>query len=196
MLASHINMVLARVSKNCFTAFNAGLEAVERDDANGAAIVLQSVQSEARILQREANTIHTLLINVEKQNETKVENLTMEINQLYQNEQRLKEKENNLRVKISGLKAKREQHEKDRNVAERRQEAARAEQREAEEKYEEFKSFWWVPIVGQVLLLRELIENNKEQAFKAECEKNRHAREVENADSEISSTNAKINQVS
>ena len=189
-------MALARVSKNCFTAFNAALEAVERDDANGAAIVLQSVQSEARILQREANTIHTLLINVEKENETKVENLTMEINQLYQNEQRLKEKENNLRVKISGLKAKREQHEKDRNVAERRQEAARAEQRDAEEKYEEFKSFWWVPIVGQVLLLRELIENNKEQARKAEREKNRHAREVENADSEISSTNAEINQVS
>lgn len=72
-------MALVRASKKSFTAFNAALEAVERDDASGAAIVLQSVQSEARILQREANTIHTLLINVEQENETKVETLTMEI---------------------------------------------------------------------------------------------------------------------
>lgn len=189
-------MALVRASSDCFTAFNAALEAVERDDANGAAIVLQSVQSEAKILQREARTIHTLLINVEQENETKVENLTIEINQMHENEQRLREKENNLYVKISRLKAKREQHEEDRNVAERRQQAARAEQREAEEKHEEFTRLWWVPVVGQVLLVRELIENNKERARQAERNKNHHAREVENADSEISSTNAEIDQVS
>lgn len=189
-------MALVRATSNCFTAFNAALKAIERNDANGAAIVLQSVRSDAKIVQREARIHHKLLINVEQENETKVENLTREINRLYEKEQQLKQEENNLEVKVSGLRATREQHEENRNVAERRQEAARAEQRKAEEKNDELRSYWWVPIYGQVLLVRELIEDNKERARQAERKKNRHAREVENSDSKISSTNAKINQVS
>ena len=189
-------MALVRASKKCFTAFEAALEAVERNDANGAVIVLQSVRSEAKILQKEAHIFHEQLINVEQEDETKVENLTRQMNQLYENEQQLKKKEEKLEVKMSGLRATREQHKENRNVAERRREAARAEQRKAEEKHDELRSYWWVPIYGQVLLVRELIEDNKEQARQAERKKNRYAREVENSDSDISSTNAKINQVS
>ena len=195
MFAKDITMALVRASRNCFTAFNAALEAVERNDANGVAIILQSVQLDAKILQREARILHKLLLNVEKENEAKVANLTKEINNLYQKEQQLKKEENNLGVKISGLKANREQHEESRNAAQRRYETARAEQREAEKKHEEFKSYWWVPVYGLNLGVRELIEGNRNRAHQAERDKNRHSREVENADREISSTNANINQV-
>ena len=189
-------MTLVCASTKCFTAFNAALEAVERNDANRAAILLQSVRSDAKIVQRAAHTMHKLLISVEQENETKVENLTREINQLYEKEQQLKKEENNLEVKMSGLKATREQHEENRNVAERRQEAARAEQREAEEKHNELRSYWWVPIYGQVLLLRDLIEGNKERARQAERDKDHYAREVANATRQMNSTDIKINQVS
>ncbi len=190
-------MALVRASTlNCFTAFNAALEAVERNDANAVATILQSVQSDAKILQREARILHKRLLNVEQENEAQVENLTKEINNLFQKEHELKQEENNLGVKISGLKANREQHQQSRNAAQRRYEVARAEQREAEEKREEFESLWWVPVYGLILGVRELIEDNKNRARQAERDKNHHGREVDNADREISSTNTKINQVS
>lgn len=189
-------MTLVRASRNCFTAFNAALEAVERNDANGVANILQSIQSDAKVLQREVRILHKLLLNVERENEAQVENLTKEINNLYQKEQQLKQEKNNLGVQMSGLKANREQHQESRNAARRRYEAARAEQREAEEKHEEFRSYWWVPVYGLTLAVRELLEDNQNRARQAERDKNRHDREVENADREISSTNANINQVS
>ena len=189
-------MALVRASKKCFTAFDTALEAVERNDANRAAIVLQSVRLDAKTLQREVRILHKQLINVEQEDETKVENLTTQMNQLYEKEKRLKKKENNLKVKMSGLRATLEQHKENQNVAERRQEAARAEQREAEQKREKLKSYWWVPIYGQVLLLRELIENNKERARQAERDKDYYDREVKNATRQINSTDIKINQVS
>ena len=189
-------MALVRASKKCFTALNAALEAVEWNDANGAVIVLQSVRSDAKIVQKEARIFQKQLINVEQENETKVEKLTREINQLYENEQQLKQEENNLEVKVSGLRATRKQHEENRNVAERRREIARAEQRKAEQKREEFRSYCWVPIYGQVLAVRELIENNKERARQAERDKDYYDREVKNATRQINSTNIKINQVS
>ena len=190
-------MALVRASTlNCFTAFNAALEAVERNDTNAAATTLQSVQSDAKILQREARILHKRLLNVEQENEAQVENLTKEINNLFQKEHELKQEENNLGVKISGLKANREWHQNSRNGAQRRYEVARAEQRKAEEKRKEFESFWWVPGYGPFLVVRELIEDNKNRARQAERDKNHHGREVDNADREISSTNTKINQVS
>ena len=190
-------MALIRASKNCFTAFNAACHAVKRNDTNGAAIVLPSLTfTDANILQREARVLHKLLVNVEEENEVKVGNLTVEINQLYQNEQHLNEKEKYLAVEISGLKATRHQYEQHRKVSQIRQEAAEAKQGEAEEKHEEYENNGWIPVIGQVLWLRELFEQNKERARKAEREKNRHARDVENADSEISLTKAKIDQVS
>ena len=189
-------MALVRASSNCFTAFNEARHAVKKNDANRAAIVLQSVQSDAKILQRETRVLHKLLVNVEEENEAKVGNLTVEINQLYQNEQHLNEKEKYLAVQISGLKATRQQYEQHRKVSQIRQDAAEAKQREAENKHKEYENNWWIPVIGQVLWLRELFEQNKERARKAEREKNRHARDVENTDREISSTKAKIDQVS
>ena len=196
MIAKHIKMALVRATSNCFTAFKAALKAVERNDANGAAIALQSVRSDAKIVQRAAHILHKQLINVEQENETKVENLTREINLLYEKEQQLKKKEEKLKVKVSGLRATREQHKENRNVAERRREAARADQREAQQKRDELRSYWWVPIYGQVLAVRELIENNKERARQAERDKDYYDREVKNATRQINSTNIKINQVS
>ena len=185
-------MALVRASSNCFTAFNEARHAVKKNDANRAAIVLQSVQSDAKILQRETRVLHKLLVNVEEENEAKVGNLTVEINQLYQNEQHLKEKEKKIAVEILGLKVTRQRYEQHRKFSQIRQDAAEAKQREAEQKHEEYENNWWNP----VLWLRELSEQNKERARKAEGEKNRHARDVENADSKISLTKAKINQVS
>ena len=189
-------MALVCTSRNCFTAFNAALEAIKRNDTNEGLVILQSVHSEAKILQTEARILYNLLLNVGRENEAQVENLTKEINNLYEKEQQLKQKENNLRIKITGLEATREEHAKIRNAAQRRYEAARAEQQEAERRFEEFKILWWVPIVGQVLLIRELIENNRGRAQQAERNIRHHSREMENADREINSTNADINQVS
>lgn len=189
-------MALVRVSRKCFTAFNAAREAVERNDPNKAATVLQSIQSDAKILQGEARVHQKVLLKAEQENEAQVENLTMEINNLYQYEQRLKKNEMNLTVKISDLKAKRKQHQKNQNAARKRYEAAREKQRDAEEKLKELKSYWWVPVYGQYLAVRELVEDNTKRARQAERDKNRYDKEVEEADGEISSTNNNIDQVS
>ena len=190
-------MALVRATTNCYTAVNAALDALERNDANAAVTYLPSAQSLAKILQTEARIHHKLLLNLEQENEARVENLTKEINNLFQKEQKLKQEENNLGVKISGLKANRQQRQQCRNDTRRRYEEAGAKQREAEEKREEYERTGWDSFCKCIFMgVRELIEDNKNRARQAERHKNHHGRELENADREISSIDAKINQVS
>ena len=182
-------------SKNCFNAFNAAIEAVQKNDATGAAIILRSVRKDGELLQTEARKLHEQLRRVEQNKVTRVENLTRDINELHKEEQQVKQEKINLKTKLSSLNADREHHQQSRNEAQRRYGDAIDKQRSAERRLEEFESNWWVPIYGQVLLVRELIEDNQQQANNAERDKNRHERDVENADREIRSINDNINQV-
>ena len=182
-------------SKNCFTASNAAIEAVQKNDATGAAIILRSVRKDGELLQTEARKLHEQLRRVEQNKVTRVENLTRDINELHKEEQQVKQEKINLKTKLSSLNADREHHQQSRNEAQRRYGDAKDKQRSAERKLEKFERYWWVPIYGGVLAVRELIENNEQQANNAERDRNRHERDVENADREIRSTNDNINQV-
>ena len=75
------------------------------------------------------------------------------------------------------------------------QEAER-EKREAEKEYKEFKTYWWVPIYGQYLAVRKIVEENNGKARAASRDMACHERDVEEAEREIERTNSGIHQVS
>lgn len=75
------------------------------------------------------------------------------------------------------------------------QEAER-EKREAEKKYKEFKTYWWVPIYGQYLAVREIVEENNGKAKAALRDMARHERDAEETKREIERTNSGIRQAS
>ena len=75
------------------------------------------------------------------------------------------------------------------------QEAER-EKREAEKKYRHLKTYCWVPIYGQYLAVRKIVEENNGKARAALREMACHERDVEEAKREIERTNSVTRQVS
>ena len=63
--------------------------------------------------------------------------------------------------------------------------SAKRERNRAQEKYDKVKKYWWVPIYGQVLAIKELIEGNEYKANEAQSRMNRYEREVREYNSEL-----------
>ena len=72
---------------------------------------------------------------------------------------------------------------------------AQKEKREAEEKYDEWNRWFWVPIYGTFLAVRERIEENGKKASDAYGEMKRVECKMERAESEISWANSEIFKV-
>ena len=121
--------------------------------------------------------------------------LTRQINKLYAEEVELKNRRQALEAKKSALNDERYLCCRNKRDASRRYENARAEKREAEEKCEEAKNWWWVPGYGLLLSARELGENNEKKVRDARREMERYDREMSGADRNIKSANTAISQV-
>ena len=78
-------------------------------------------------------------------------------------EDRKQQKLNEIRAKERRVAEKRTliaDCEMEKEKAQRKQEEAEHERSEAEDRLDEVKTWWWVPIYGQILVVRELIEDN------------------------------------
>lgn len=87
--------------------------------------------------------------------------------------------------------------------AEERRREAEHKKREAEDRLNEVKKWWWIPIYGQVLCVRELIENNSstisnEERKVNECESEQNSLQgkIQSAESEISSLTNVVSNLS
>lgn len=178
-------MSLVSLSVTCFNAVERSLEAVEAGDAAGASVILQSVAKDGSLLQQKASDLRDQLNVLEGGLQERVENLASQDNQLYKKEKELGKVKQALESKKSSLCKMKEQYITNwRNASIRRQEAEK-ERREAEEKYDQVKYLWWIPIVGWILIVRELIQENAKKAQDAYREMKQYEREMDRAKSEI-----------
>ena len=188
-------MALVSLSSKCFNAGETALEAVKTGDAHGSAVILRTIKQDGLLLQQEASVLCDRLGEAEEYHKQKVEDLTRQMNELHEKERQLENEKEALETKKSSLADERERSSRSREEASRRYEAAQNEKRQAEFKYEELKRWFWVPIVGTALAVRELIENNEKKASDAHKEMKRFDRDIDRAASEIRWANSAISQV-
>ena len=188
-------MSLIATSSRCFNALEAAVEAVKTGNADSSAVVIKSIRKDGLLLQKQASILCDKLKQVEKKHQESDEDLTRQINKLYEEEVKLKNRRQALEAKKSALNDERDRCCRNKRDASRRYENAKAEKREAEEKYEEAKNRWWVPVYGWFLFVRELVENNEQKARDARREMERYDEEMSRAESNIWSANIAISQV-
>ena len=188
-------MSLIATSCRCFNALKAAVEAVKTGNADSSAVVIKSIRKDGLLLQKQASILCDKLKQVEKKHQESDEDLTRQINKLYAEEVKLKNRRQALEAKKSALNDERDRCCRNKRDASWRHENAKAEKREAEEKYEEAKNRWWVPVYGWFLSVRELVENNEQKARDARREMERYDEEMSRAESNIWSANTAISQV-
>jgi len=114
------------------------------------------------------------------------------MNELYVEETQLAKRKQELENRKTSLTGEKERCHRSKKEVSRRYRVAEKEKREAEEKYDELKRWFWVPIYGTFLAVRELIEENEKKASDAYGEMKRFEREMERVESEISWANSEV----
>ena len=147
------------------------------------------------MLQKQASIICDELRQAEKKQQELNEDLTRQINKLHAEEVELKNRRQALEAKKSALNKERELCCRNKQDASRRYEKAKVEKRKAEEKCEELKNWWWVPVYGTFLAVRELVENSEAKVRDERREMERYDGEMSRAESNIRSANTAISQV-
>ncbi len=189
-------MALVSVSSKCFKAVETALESVKNGNICRSKIVLESIKQDGLLLQQEASALYNRLRQAENAYQQQVEDLTQQMNELYQEQTHYEKQKQELERIKSSLTNEKKRCSQSKQVALRRYQEAREEQREAQSKYDSFKYFWWVPVVGWILVVRELIQENKDKANAARREMVRYDNDIQRADSDIQWAKAGIFQVS
>lgn len=189
-------MALVTMSSRCFNTIQTFFEAVKTGDTSSSKVMLKSIKQDGLLLQREALALCDRLKQAEEEHQKQDEDLTRQINDLYQEQIQQEKRKQELETKKSSLTNEKERCSQRRQVASRRKQQAEQEKREAEERYDELEKYWWIPIVGQILAVRELIENNEKKAKEASRDVDRYESDIKRAESEISRANSGILEVS
>lgn len=188
-------MALVSVSSKCFNAMEMVFEAVKSGNTSRSVVMLKSIKQDGLLLQREASALCGRLKQAEEEHQKQAEDLTRQINDLYQVQTQHEKRKQELETRISTLTNEKERCRQRRQEASGRKREAEREKREAEEKLEEFKKYFWIPVVGQILAIRELIENNESKARDASREMARFESDINKAESEIAWANSGICEV-
>lgn len=190
-------MSLIATGSRCFNALEAAVEAVKTGNVDSSEVMIKSIRQDGVLLQKQASILCDEFKQDEKKQQELDEDLTRQINKLHAEEVELKNRRQGLEAKKSALNEERERCCRSKRDASRsrRYENAKAEKREAEEKFEEAKKWCWVPGYGLFLAVRELVENNEEKARDARREMERYDEEMRRAESNIRSANTAISQV-
>ena len=106
------------------------------------------------MLQKQASILCDECKQAEKKQQELGEDLTRQLNKLHAEEVELKNRRQALEVKKSALNKEIERCCRNKQDASRRYEEAEGEKRKAEEKCEELKNWWWIPVYGTFLFLR------------------------------------------
>ena len=189
-------MALVSVSSKCFNTMEMVFEAVKTGDTSRSEVMLKSMKQDGLLLQREASALCDRLKQAEGERQQQEEDLTRQINDLYQVQIKQEKEKRELETRISSLTNEKERYRQSRQEASRRKQEAEREKREAEDKRDELYKYFWIPIYGQILFIRELIENNSSKAIAASREMARFESDIKRAESEIAWANSGICVVS
>lgn len=172
--------------KNCFDAVHSACVAIEKGDADQAANILSSVREDAKILQRESKKYCEKLKQYEEEQQLEIEQLTKDINGLYDQEKKLEKQEQEHKQKKAGFEAKKKVDEQSLQAATKKYEGAKKELNEAQSKCQEFLKWFWVPGYGTYLAVQELVEQNGKKTAEA-------SREMRRQQDDIATTTRNIN---
>ena len=124
------------------TRSSRAVEAVKSGDSFSSAVMLKSIKQDGLLLQKQASILCDELKRRKRSIREIDEGLTGQINKLHAEEVAPKNKKQALEAKKSALNEERERYCRNKQVASRRYENAKAEKREAEEEYKVAKNWW------------------------------------------------------
>lgn len=188
-------MALVSLSFKFFRALETAIEAVKNGDARLTVLELKCIKEGGLLLLQQTALLRDQLKEAKKEQQQKVEVLTRDMNELYKQEEDLKKKitdldqQKRLMVKERGRSSRKKQD------AWRRYKQAQTEMKDAESKYKEFQNYWWVPIYGTYLGLRELFESNTTKVREAHKEMQGYERDMERAEADIAWANSAVWEV-
>ena len=188
-------MALVSLSFKFFRDLETALEAVKNGDVRLSAFLLKSIKQGGSLLQQHTALLRDQLKESEKEYQQKVEILTRDMNELYKQEEDIKKKKEKLETKKHLLVNERELCSRKKEDARRRYQEAQKEMKEAESKMKEFHDYWWVPVYGTYLFLREVFDSNTTKYLTAYKEMQGYARDMERAETDIAWVNSAIWEV-
>lgn len=97
----------------------------------------------------------------------------------------LESRRSGLQQSIAGKEASIRETERQLSNARDAMNAARRERDRAQREYNEMKTFWWVPIIGQILVVKEMFEENGRKADDAQRRMNNYDREASDLNSDL-----------
>ena len=189
-------MALVSVSSKCFNAVETALAAVKSGDICSSMDTLKSIKQDGLLLQREASVLLIRLEQAVWEHQQKEEGLTRQMNELYHDQMQHEKRKTELETKKSSLTNEKERSDRSKQEASRRYREAEKKKRDAQEKRDELEKYWWVPVYGTILAVRELVEENGKKANAAYREMERYERDIQSADDDIAWAISGISEVS
>ena len=189
-------MELVSLSSECFNSLDRALQALNAGDISSSQAALHVIKRGGSKLQREEAALCAKLKIAEEESQRQNESLTIQINELFEAEKQLEKEKRELETKRSSLENEKKQSRKKYDKASNRYHQARREKEEAERKNDELKSWWWVPVYGQFLAVRELIEGNLKKEQDASREMDNFQSDIRRAERETEWASSAISEVS
>ena len=188
-------MALVSLSSKCSSVVDTALEAVKNGDARLTSFLLNSIKQDGSLLRKQTLLLRDQLNEAEKKHQQKVEALTRDMNKLYKQVENLKTKKAELETRKHLMTKERERCSQEKQDASRRYQEAQKEWKEAERKYKEFQDYWWVPVYGAYVTLRELFEWNAKKVSVASRDMRGYEGDMQRAEKEIKWANSALLEV-
>ena len=188
-------MALVSLSFTFFRALEIALDAVKNGDARLSVFLLKSISQDGSLLRQLTTLLRDKLNEAEKEHQQKVEILTRDMNEFYRQEEDLKKKKAELETTKHLMTKERELCSRKKEDAWRRYQEAQKEMKEAESKMKEFRDYWWVPVYGTYLGLRELFASNTTKYVYAYKEMQGYVGDMERAETNIALANTAVWEV-
>ena len=185
-------MALVSLSFQFFRGLETALEAVNNGDARVTVLELKCIKEGGLLLRQHTALLRDQLKEAKKEQQQKVEILIRDMNELYKQEEDLKKKKEELETKKHLLAKERERCSRKKEDAWRRYQEAQKEIEEAESKMKECFDYWWVPVYGTYLVLRELFDSNTTKCLDAYKEMLGYVRDIERAETDIALANTAV----
>ncbi|KXJ26696.1 splicing regulatory glutamine/lysine-rich protein 1 [Exaiptasia diaphana] len=173
----------------CFEQVEKAYDAIEQGEANKAAFILCSVRDDAKLIQEQSEMYYKGLLRLQTAQQKRMENLTAEINDLYNEEKRYSKQERELGIQKQKYIQARESEEASKMAAERRYRDAEREKekhlKEQRERDEKGKNFWWVFGYNLYLIFDDWMKDNRRKARDASREMEKHQNMIQEAEKEM-----------
>lgn len=138
-----------------------------------------------RLLEAKLDSILERLGSLEQYNRKKESEYYKQLKDLEYENDRLRGRKSTLERSIASKEVSISDIQRELSNARDEMNSARHRRNQAQREYDKFRTFWWVPIWGQILVVKELIEDNESIANNAQQRMDRYDREISSLNSDL-----------